>query len=90
MGIEDVTAYFHCGLAESAGANPLAKEGMPTANQLQADKPLDVNYIMGVAAIPSDFDRVASIRASDDRKSIILTSTASHEVQVPVDLEWLF
>lgn len=90
MGIEDVTAYFHYGLAESASENPLTREGMATALELSPDKPVDVNYIMGVAAIPAGFDRVASIRPAEDRKSIILSSTANHEVQVPVDLDWLF
>lgn len=90
MGIEDVTAYFHCGVAESANDNPLSKAGMPTAIDLSPDKPFDVNYIMGVAAIPAGFDRVANIRAADDRKSIIISSTANHEIQTPVDLDWLY
>ena len=90
MGIEDVTAYFHYGLAESAGDNPLSRKDMPTAVELSPTAPLDVNYIFGVAAIPSGFHRVTDIRASADRKSMVLTSTANQEVAVAVDLDWLY
>lgn len=89
LGIEDVTAYFHCGIAESAGSNPIASEGLPTAVTLDPNHPTVINYITGIAAIPNGFDRVASLKPSADRKSIILTSTVGHEVQASVDLEWL-
>lgn len=90
MGIEDVTANFHYGLTESARDNPLSRAGMPTAIELSPEKPLVVNYIMGVVGIPGGFDRVAGIKPTDDRKAIILSSCSGHEVTAPVDLDWLF
>src|SRR4030095_10217321 len=53
MGIEDVTANFHKGLAESAKANDLSRAGIPTHVKLSPRKPLVVNYIMGVLSLPS-------------------------------------
>lgn len=61
MGIEDVTSYFHYGLAESVSKNPLNARGIPTALMLNPKKPISINYIMGVAAIPAGFDRVKEI-----------------------------
>lgn len=63
MGIEDTTSYFHYGLAESAGANPLNRRGLPTTLKLNPKKPTAVNYIVGIAEIPAKFDRVKTIRA---------------------------
>lgn len=90
MGIEDVTAYFHFGAAESSNPNPISKQGMPTAIELKPDAPTVVNYIQGIVAIPNGFDRVASIKPAEDRKSITLTSTANHEVTAAVDLDFLW
>jgi hypothetical protein len=62
LGIEDVTAYFHRGLAESAGTNPLRRRGVATTLPLDRGRPTTIRYIMGVAGVPSGFDRVADIR----------------------------
>jgi hypothetical protein len=89
MGIEETTSNFHYGLAESAGDNPLAKDGRPTALDLDPDQPTIVNYITGVALTPPGFDRVAQLKAADDQKSIILTDNAGHSVTAAVDLAYL-
>lgn len=90
LGIEDTTSYFHYGIAESSNPNPISSQGMPTSLQLDAGKPTVVNYIQGIVAAPAGFDRVASIRAGEDRKSIILTSTGNHEINAPVEIDYLF
>ncbi len=87
LGIEDVTSYFHYGLYESARANPVNKEGYPTALKLSPTKPLSVPYIMGVAAIPSGFNHVKSIRPVQG--GIRLTSRSGKHVETPVDLSFL-
>ena len=69
MGIEEVTSYFHVGLAESVQANALSRAGIPTTLALQPKRPTTVNYIMAVAAVPKGFDRVAEIRAVPGGKS---------------------
>ncbi len=61
MGLEEVTSFFHAGLAESAGKNALSAQGHPTVLQLHPQRPTVVNTIMAVATIPATFDHVAMI-----------------------------
>ncbi len=87
MGIEDVTSYFHYGQAESAKPNPLSRRGIATALKLSAKRPTTINYIMGVAAIPAGFDRVASIRAA--KGGIELVAANRSRAACPLDLDFL-
>ena len=87
MGIEDVTANFHLGLAESAKPNPLSRRGIPTALTLNPKKPTEVRYILGVAAIPAGFDRVAEIRAA--KGGIELVAAAGKLALCKLDMEFL-
>jgi hypothetical protein len=89
MGLEEVTSYFHLGVAESARKNALSRKGFPTCLTLDARKPLVVNYIMGAAAIPAGFDRVASIRAAGGNRGIRLESDSGRQVEAAVDLGFL-
>jgi hypothetical protein len=87
MGIEDVTANFHKGLAESAQANALSRQGIRTHVKLNPRRPLVVNYIMGVVSLPADFGmRVESIEAT--RGGIVLRGR-KRTVRTPVDLAFL-
>jgi hypothetical protein len=88
MGIEDVTAYFHFGLAESAGPNPISAR-WPTRVMLKPEKPLVVNYIMGVAVIPRGFDRVRAIEPGADGQSITLEAASGQKAAARVDLGFL-
>jgi hypothetical protein len=87
MGVEDLTSYFHAGLAESASANSLSKRGLKTCHQLNPRIPLHVRYIMGVAASPRDFDRVQDIVTS--AAAITLVGKGNRKVRVPVDVDFL-
>jgi len=87
MGLEDVTSYFHYGIAESARKNPVNRLGHATAHQLSPKTPLVVNYIMGVAAIPRSFDRVREIQP--ERGGIALVSSSGRTVHTKVDIEFL-
>ncbi len=89
MGLEEVTANFHLGLAASAGPNPISAKGRPTSLTLDPERPLVVNYIMGVAAIPAGFDRVAAMEPGADRKSITLQSASGRKAAAKVDLGFL-
>src|SRR5580658_10133624 len=80
MGLEEVTSYFHHGLAESARPNAISAKGYPTCVRLDARKPLAVNYIMGVAKIPAGFDRVASIEALPGHQAMALRSTSGEKI----------
>ena len=88
LGIEDVTANFHIGLAESVKTNPLSKLGYPTRINISAKKPLVVNYIMGMCSIPAGFDEVKSIKAAKDN-TILLTSLNGKQAKAKVDSEFL-
>ena len=87
LGLEDVTSYFHLGLAESAKANPLNRRGIPTALQLDPRCPTTVNYIVGVAAIPAGFNRVKDIRPRG--AGIELLGANGKRARCTVDLSFL-
>lgn len=87
LGVEDLTAYFHYGLARSIEANPITDAGYRTHHVLEPDRPFVVRYIMGVAPIPADYDRVAAIKCGSD--GITLIGTGGEETSVPVDMKFL-
>ncbi|MCL5095925.1 MAG: hypothetical protein M1608_00015 [Candidatus Omnitrophica bacterium] len=89
MGLEEVTSYFHFGLAESARKNPLSEKGYTTAVRLNPKRPLAVRYIMGITSIPAGFDRVASIEPGGGKGQIILRSASGKRAQAAVDLDFL-
>ncbi|HEX4121401.1 MAG TPA: hypothetical protein VH619_12340 [Verrucomicrobiae bacterium] len=87
LGLEEVTSFFHIGLAESAGKNALSEKGFPTTVTLRPDSPLAVSYIMGVASIPPGFNRVSRIEAGEGQ--IILHSAGGKQATAAVDLDFL-
>jgi hypothetical protein len=89
MGLEEVTSYFHFGLAESARKNLASRKRFPTCLALNPKKPLVVPYIMGVARIPAGFDRVASVRAVPGNRAIILESASGKQAKAAVDMDFL-
>jgi hypothetical protein len=62
LGIEDVTAYFHLGLAASLADNPWQDKGVPTSVALSRRKGTRIPYIMGIAPLTAGFDAVQSIQ----------------------------
>lgn len=87
LGIEEVTAYFHYGLAESVRQNPLNKAGIATCVRLKKSAPLMVNYIMGVVEIPKGFDRVKQIERVSG--GIRLRADSGLRVEAKVATEFL-
>jgi hypothetical protein len=87
LGIEDVTAYFHLGLAASLENNPWNDKGVPTAIALDRKKPTRIPYIMGVAPLPAGFDRVRAIRRTD--AGIRLEADGGAAIDHPVDTGFL-
>ena len=88
MGLEDVTSYFHLGLAESARPNPVNQRGIATALALKASAPLTVNYIMAVAEIPEKWGRVEVI--TPDAQGVTLRPTRGETIRVPLDTGFLW
>jgi len=89
MGLEEVTSFFHLGLAESARPNPISARGFPTCLRLDPRQPLLVAYIMGLARIPAGFDRVEAIEALPGNQAIALRSASGRHTETPVDLDFL-
>jgi hypothetical protein len=87
--LEEVTSYFHLGLAESAAKNPISDKGYPTTLTLRPDAPLEIPYIMGIAKIPPAFDRVTRIEPSESGHGIILHSASGKQAPASVDLNFL-
>lgn len=83
IGLEEITAYFHEGIATSAAENFVNAQGIPTSVQLNPDTATDVNFIQGVARIDEDFKRVASIEAVDEG-TIRLVSEEGKSVETNV------
>lgn len=87
LGLEDVTAYFADGLANSSTENLLSRQGVRTAVNLVANKPTVVNYIQGAVAIPSGFDVVKTVEFGPGSATFV--SESGKQVKVPVSHEFL-
>jgi len=90
IGIEDVTANFHHGHAESVRPNPLGKAGIPTFIEFESSSPVAINSIMAVAPVPAGFDEVRHIRKGKNGSSVELESRSGMTIKVPLDPEFLF
>ena len=89
LGLEEVTAYFHYGLAESASRNPVSAQGISTCVEMDPRRKHTVNYIMAVAAIPRKFERLKAIRPVPNRPAVDLISNQGLKVRVPLDLNFI-
>lgn len=87
IGLEEVTANFHYGHAESVRANPLSRAGVPTCVTLDPNRPLEVKTIMAVAAVPKGFDEVRDIRAV--RGGAELVARSGKTARARIDLSFL-
>jgi hypothetical protein len=87
IGLEEVTSFFHEGMAASVQPNSLSRSGHPTSVRLHPLKPLDVRYVMAVAPVPRGFERVKAIEP--DEQGVVLRSDAGMKVRVPIDLSFV-
>ena len=62
LGVEDVTANFHLGLAASLADNPWKEKGVSTSLALTRSKSTRIPYIMGIAPLAAGFDSVLTIQ----------------------------
>jgi hypothetical protein len=88
MGLEDVTSYFPLGVSAGEKPNPVSRRGFRTVVWLDPKKPVWVNYIMAVAAIPRSFDRVEKILPG--LKGVILVSPSGQRIPVKLNLPFLY
>lgn len=89
MGIEDITAFFHVGLAASVRENLLTERGIPTCLRPDPQGRLSIFYLQGVARIPADFDVVADIEGHWRDNSIVLRAASGAAVAVQCHLDFL-
>ena len=87
LGVEDVTAYFHLGLAASLENNPWKEKGIATALNLGASKSTRIPYIMGVAALSAGFDTVGAIQRTGT--GIRLLAASGAQIEHVVDTSFL-
>jgi hypothetical protein len=87
LGVEDITAFFDLGLAASAKANSLSRRGIPTTITLSRSRALRIPYVMGVTAIPREFETVRTVRFAADH--LIFVSLSGRTVRQPIDLSFL-
>jgi len=87
LGVEDVTASMHWGLAGSVAESDASRAGFRTYFDLNPNAPLVVDYIMAVAEVPEGFDHVTAIEASAE--GVRLRSRSGRETFSPLELEWL-
>ena len=87
MGVEDITGFFHVGLAESVAGNALSARGLRTHHDLDAQTPFAVKYIMGLAAIPNNFERVNDLIVEPD--SVTLVGANGLTIRTPVNTAFL-
>jgi hypothetical protein len=89
LGLEEVTSYFHTGLAESAAHNALVSQGYPTCLQLDPAHPTAINYIMACVPVPAGFDHVVAIELAAGGAGVQVQSGGGPSVTVPLDLDFL-
>lgn len=87
LGIEDVTSYFHYGVAESCAPNPISDQGYPTCIELDPSVPLEAKTIMGVATVGPFAEHVEDIQPNGQGISIHLRS--GEVIPVTVNLDFL-
>jgi hypothetical protein len=87
LGIEDVTAYFHLGLAASLQDNPWRGKGVPTALTLGRGKSTRIPYIMGVAPLAGGFDSVLAVERTGT--GIRLTAASGACIDHAVDTTFI-
>ncbi len=87
LGLEEITSWFHGGLAPSVRHNALSRAGHPTSLRLDRHQPLIVSTIMGVVLTPRGFDRVRSIEVAPE--GIVLSSDSGKTAFVSLDRAFL-
>jgi hypothetical protein len=89
LGLEDVTAFFHVGLARSCEQNPLTDRGIRTCLEPDGNSRLSIPYIQGIARIPDGFHSVARIEPLLRGGGIALISESGVVVEALCEIDFL-
>lgn len=83
LGVEDGCAAGAASLAEAAGSNPIAREGVATTQTLMADQVIDVRHAIVAAARPKGWRGVAHVGLGV--RSLTVTSLDGDMVDIAFD-----
>lgn len=89
LGMEDITAFFHEGIAASCRPNLLTESGIRTCLEPDAQRSLSIPYIQGVARIPAGFDVVTAIEPEPDRRHIRLTAQSGAALAIGCHVDFV-
>jgi hypothetical protein len=89
LGVEDMTGFFHLGLAASCRPNALNTRGVRTFLEPIGNGHLSIPYLQGVVHVPAGFDRVASIHAAPAGNGIVLHAESGAIADARCDLGFL-
>jgi hypothetical protein len=89
LGVEDITGFFHVGLAASCRPNGLSERGIRTCLAPDAEGRLSIPYVQGVARVPAGFDRVATIEPRPAGGNVVLHAESGIAVEVPCHVDFL-
>ena len=87
LGVEEVTAYFHLGLAASLADNPWKDKGVPTSITFKRGQCTRIPYLMGIAPLSAGFDTVRTIQRT--ATGIRLESAGGAQIDHVVDTSFL-
>ncbi len=88
LGLEEITAFFHKGIAESVAPNSLSRRGIPTSLRLSPRRPTAINYLMAVVPIPKGFDHLERVERMDGMR-VGLTARSGKSTSTTLDLDFL-
>jgi len=89
LGVEDMTGFFHVGLAASVRKNLLNERGVRTFLEPGADGRLSIPYIQGIARIPPNFDCVMDIESVPASDEIVLRAQSGAVVRTACHVAFL-
>ena len=89
LGIEDMTGFFHVGLAASIRANLLSARGIRTCLEPDSEGDLSIRYIQGVVRVPNGFDRLAAIDVRSDGGALLFRADSGVVVETACDVGFL-
>ncbi len=87
LGVEEITANFHYGLAESVKKNALNRRGIKTAISLKQTEPTIISYIMAAVEVPPTFAHVRVIEPVSTHELRVVDRQGK---SVRLHLDWSF
>lgn len=87
LGVEEVTAYFHLGLAASVQKTPWSEAGHPTALPLDPQVPTSIRLLQLVAEIPHQFSRVERVERTHN--GLLVLDVFGNRIEILIELDWL-